>query len=330
MEGLEIIMTFEKFYQHKTVLVTGGTGFIGSNLVKRLLEAGAQVRCIVRSGCSTWRLEKSKKLVLCEADLSKGTERVFSSACRGVDIIFHLAAAGVHNQSASLSECLKVNVAGTAILLEAARKNNIKKFISAGTCVEFGNVKHQGFITDSTPVAPAGNYAVSKAAQTILTDLFLRSSNMQGFVLRLFYVYGPGELPPKFIPSLIKDALAGIPIRMTGGKQVRDFCFVDDIVSAFLRAGHCGRLANQPVILNIGSGRSLTLRQAAKMILALIPESDGISKHSLPYRVDEIWRLVPETRPASRLLSWQSQTSFNEGLKKTIIWFRQKGKFHAV
>lgn len=154
-------------------------------------------------------------------------------------------------------------------------------------------------------------------------------------LLRIFHTYGPRELISRLIPTLITKALAGEKVEMTRGEQVRDFCYVEDVVDAFLRAGFVDMQGESQKVLNVGSGQEASIADAAKIIMELIPEHGGFKLGALPYRSGEMWRLVPAVEEAQEFLKWKARHSLRDGLKKTIEWFEKykdisKGKFLSL
>lgn len=318
-------MNVKEFYKGTPVFITGGTGFIGSNLVLALLKLGAHVKCLVRKGSKGWRLRNvSEKIEWIEGDLATDSEEFWGSVCKDSKLVFHIGASGVmYNPDHYWKDLVKINVMGTCALIYGAAIAGVKRIIVASTSAEYGNISLPNCkISANMPLSPVNIYGASKGASTLLTKVCLEVNGIEGLVLRLFAVYGPRELPPKLIPTLINDALAGKAVKLTGGKQVRDFCFVEDVVQAFLHAG-CAKLSKSPLILNIGSGNEFSIAEVAKIITELIPENGGIELGALPYRPDEIWRMAPNITETQKILNWRAKYTLEGGLRKTIEWFRE-------
>lgn len=318
------MINLEGFYKDLSVLVTGGTGFIGSNLVAELIEKGAHVRCLVHAGSNAWRLrDLADNIEWIKGDLTSDSDQFWADICKDINLVFHLGAGGVqYRPDLCWKDLVKTNVMGTAALIYGAAAANVKRIIVTGSCVEYGQVDSNETITEKTPLNPTNIYAATKSASTLISKVCLQENNIEGLILRLFYVYGMGELPPKLIPTLINSALNKQVAEITEGSQTRDFCYVEDVVDAFLHAGLVELPNNSSMILNVGSGREASIAQVADLVMQLIPENGGLKIGAIPCRRGEVRRLVPEIDKTQNILNWEARWSLEEGLSKTIDWFR--------
>lgn len=324
-EGMEsrssAVADLAKGYAGRRILLTGGTGFIGSHVARVLVQAGARVRCIVRPLSNAWRLkELANHIEWAVGDMRD--EAFLKISCERQEIVFHLAAEGVRSREADYRELVDTNIRGTCGLIFAAAFNGVCRIIQAGTCFEYGSTrpKEGHGLTPEDVLKPTNLYGASKAASSLLSIAIAKSAGIEFAVLRLFHTYGPAEDPTKFVPTVIQKSLIGEPVLMTKGEQVRDYCYVEDVAEAFLRAGLVP-LA-EPRVLNIGSGTSCTIAELAEAIVRQIPESGGLRLGALPYRPDEMWYLLPDLSETYNILGWKARYTLKQGIIKTISWYR--------
>jgi UDP-glucose 4-epimerase len=307
--------------RRKKTLVTGGSGFIGSHLVKRLLEEEAEVAVTVRYG----NVVKNERLRWCwdrihviEADLrNRGAleaARDFSP-----EIVFHLAAYNHVGQSfVQVEECFDVNAKGTANLFDICEA--AARFIYISSSEVYGHQNSVPFTEDMEP-QPLSPYAITKYAGELYCRMKQRmEDNGRTIILRPFNAYGPYQSSKAIIPELILKCLRGLPIDCTKGEQTREFNYVEDLVSGFILAAVC----EQPVIgaLNLAAGQEVAIRDLVQLIARLTNSESELRIGALPYRPTEIWRMRGENKRARDLLGWAPRTSLEEGLRHTIKWFQ--------
>lgn len=308
--------------KQKRVLVTGGSGFIGSHLVEQLLARGADVAVTVRYG----NVMKNERLRECwddvriiEADLRN---RGALAALRefGPEIVIHLAAYNHVGQSfAQVEECFDVNAKGTANLLDTC--DGVEKFIYMSTSEVYGHQTQVPFVETMTP-EPISPYAITKYAGELYCRMKQRiEGETSVIIVRPFNVYGPYQSTKAVIPELIIGCLRGEPIRTTQGKQTREFNYVGDTVAGLIKAAeHDGRIDG---VINIASGEEVAIRDLVRKIAELTATSSSLEIGALPDRPTEIWRMYADNTRAREILGWQPSVNLEEGLKKTIAWFRQ-------
>lgn len=211
------------------------------------------------------------------------------------DALIHLAAAGVRAGGTSLRELIAVNVLGLQTLLEAAaRLERAPQIVIAGSWFEYAAQSHP--IREDDPLAPSTPYGVSKAAAHMLTYAY--AEKLPITVLRLFNLYGSGEMPPRLAPTLIERARNHQPIDLTGGEQIRDFVYVEDAAAVFWAAIQNPPMVGQPRVLNVGTGQGTQLRTFVEMLAALLNErglSPDLRFGTLPYRTGEAMHAVANT-----------------------------------
>jgi UDP-glucose 4-epimerase len=303
-------------------LVTGGAGFIGSNLVDALLARGDEVTVV--DDLSTGRRENLDGALgagarLVEIDIRDGA--ALSEEVRGArpEAVFHLAAQiDVRKSIADPAFDASVNVGGTANLLEAARTADAKRFVfvSTGGAI-YGEGEGQELpLTESAPIAPLSPYGQSKFAAEGYLSLYERLYGLSGVSLRLGNVYGPRQDPLgeagviAIFCGRLRDG--GRPTVFGDGRQTRDYIYVGDVVAAALAA--VGSEASGPI--NVGTGRETDVLELAQMLGEL--EGVEFEPEMAPARTGEVQRIAVDPGRAGRELGWSAQTALEDGLRLTL------------
>ena len=304
-------------------LVTGGAGFIGSHLVKKLLKKG-RVRVI--DNFSTGKKENIKGLdiELIEADI-RNPEKV-KNACRGIDCIFHLAA--IPSVTRSLKNPLptnEVNVEGTLNLLIAAKENNVKRFVYSSSSSVYGEnqklPKKESMSPD--PISP---YAVSKLAGEYYCRLFSKLYYLEVIILRYFNVFGERQDPkgeyaaaiPKFIISALNKKRSTV---YGDGEQRRDFTYVENTVEATIFASEAPEKAIGKTF-NVASGKVRTVNEVLLYLNKILYQK--IEPIYTKPRVGDIKDSWADISQANNLLGYSPRIDFENGLRKTVDWFKEK------
>jgi nucleoside-diphosphate-sugar epimerase len=301
-------------------LVTGAAGFVGANLARRLLDDGHEVHMAVRPGSREWRVQPLvEHAAVHEVDLedADGVEQVVRDV--QAEWIFNLAAHGAYSWQADAVEILRVNVVGTANLLEAATRTGFAAFVHAGTSSEYGVKDHAP--TEEEPVDPASAYAVGKASATMLCRHVARTTGNHVAVLRLYSVFGPWEEPGRLLPALIMRGLDGELPPLVSPEAAHDFVYVDDAAEAFLTAA-TGTLSDPGAIYNVGSGVQTTLGEAVavtRRVLGVEAEPRWGSMDSRSWDT-HVW--VADATRISRELGWAPRHTFEQGFARQVEWFR--------
>jgi nucleoside-diphosphate-sugar epimerase len=272
------------------ILLTGGTGFIGSHFLKQALEAGHKVLALRRNNSRKPRIAISNQPIWLDCDM----DAVRAVNLGGCDALVHLAAHSVEYPFDNLSNCLYFNVISALSLFEQARISGIRHFVVAGSCFEYGRSgeKYEAIPTDA-PLEPNSSYAISKASASMAFSQWANEHKVDLTILRLFHVYGYGEAESRFWPSLRRAALAGESFRMSAGEQIRDFTAVETAAKIFLQQATCREnMGGTTNIYNVGSGQPRSLLSFAKEWWSIWEAKGELLDGMLPYRENECMRYI--------------------------------------
>ena len=272
------------------IVLTGGTGFIGSHFLKQSLSAGHYVKAIRRTPFSRPRLHIDQQPDWLDCQLDKVTVEDL----KGCDVLVHLASHSVQYPYDSLTNCLRWNLSAVLALFEQARLAGIRRFIVAGSCFEYGlsGERYEAIPSDAALV-PTNSYAASKAAASIVLPQWAQEHQLSLEILRVFHVYGEGELETRFWPSLRRAALAGEDFPMTHGAQVRDFMYVEDVVRTFLQRVEVLDPSSPSIhISNLSSCCPVSIRAFAEHFWNHWNATGDLLFGEIPYRSGEVMRYV--------------------------------------
>ena len=310
----------------KRYLVTGGAGFIGSHIVRALLEQDAAVR--VLDNFSSGKRENLEDLSssknggrfeVVEGDVRDAT--VVADAVRDVEVIFHEAAfVSVPESMEKPQDCFDVNITGTSILFEAACKVGVRRAVIASSAAVYGDSDALP-LKEETPLRPLSPYAVSKRVDEMFAQLYTSSFGLEVVVLRYFNVYGPRQRPDSMyaaaVPIFIRRLREGKPITIFGdGGQTRDLIFVGDVVRANLTASEHPSAAGR--IFNICTGESTRLLDLLDVLFKLFPNSPKPA-FAQP-RAGDIYKSLGSPAYAENTIGFKAQTSLADGLEETVNW----------
>ena len=317
-------------------IVTGAAGFIGSHLSERLLKDGWTVVGVdnfdnfydpqVKRGNIKDCL-KNKLFKLVEADIRDSSamnkvtdEGVDSTSSPQADVIVHLAArAGVRPSIAQPAIYSDVNINGTVTLLEAAKKNNIKKFVFASSSSVYGNNRKVPFSEDDNVDFPISPYAATKKAGELICHTYHHLNGIATTCLRFFTVYGPRQRPDLAIHKFTKLIEEGKPISVYGdGSMMRDFTYIDDIIDGTV--GAIDKCAGYN-IYNLGESRPVTVNTLISEIEKALGKKAVIER--LPLQPGDVERTYADVTKAHRDLGYNPNTDISDGLKRFVEWFRQ-------
>ncbi len=318
-------MDYLKEYAGKTVLVTGGAGLIGSNLVKKLVELEVKKVLILDSleSAVEWNVPVYPNVVLIKGDVADEVllKRVFFDR---PEYVFHLAAHFANQKAVDFpEENLRVNALGTMKLLEYSRLVDVKRFVfSSSGCSAYGSRAPVPLKEDFVTLHLDTPYQIHKLLGELYCNFFLDHWGLPTVRLRLFNVYGPGGLPGKYknvIPNFMYMAHQGKPLTVMGtGDETRDFTFVGDLIDGLLRGGVFEEAIGEE--MNLGSGVETASIDLAKMVNEVSGNSAGIV-HIEKRDWDHGTRRLASIDKARQLMGYDPQTPLIEGLKKANEWF---------
>jgi len=304
------------------VLLTGGTGFVGANLARRLLADGHEVHLLVRPGHQPWRIEEiAGEEGICEAALEDRERLTAAVAAIRPEQVYHLGVYGAYSSQGDSSRMLATNLMGTIALAEACRLADCGVMINTGSSSEYGFRDHAPS-EDELP-EPNSWYAVTKAAATLFCRFAAAQWQMTVPTLRLYSVYGPFEEPSRLIPRLLVHALAGKWPPLVSPDVARDYVFIDDVCDAYVAVANAP-LADRGAVFNVGTGTQTSIRELVEITGQLLPVAEAPEWGSMANRQwdTNIWVSNP-----SRLrqeLDWRPRRDLRQGLAATLDWLQAK------
>ena len=319
-------------HEHMKILITGGAGFIGSHLAKKLIERGDKVVLIDNfNDYYDPRLKHDRikkflqgyKFVLYKGDIRnfKLLEKVFQK--EKLDKIVHLAAmAGVRNSLINPLLYEDVNVIGTINLLELSVKHKIKNFVFASSSSVYGNNKKTPFSETDSVDRPVSPYAATKKACELISHVYSHIYGLPVTALRYFTVYGPWGRPDMALFLFVDAIIKNKPIKVFNyGKMTRNFTYVDDIVSGTIKVLDANLRYE---IMNIGGDREDTLLKFIETIEKHVGKK--AKKKLMPIQPGDVPSTVADIRKLRRL-GWKPKTRIEEGIKKFVEWYK---KYYSV
>lgn len=276
------------------IFLTGGTGFIGSHFINEAHKAGHELFCLKRENSKPRiNLEKEPNWIIGNLD-DKFPKEIFT----GIDIFVHFAAHSANVPYDTLENCLYWNMMVPLKLFNTSFTAGLKNYLVAGSCFEYGKSGEKyDFIPPDAPLLPTMTYPTSKAAASVAFAGWASINSIQLKYLRIFQVYGDGELETRFWPALKKAALEGIDFPLTKGEQIRDFINVEDVVKRFVKELIFSNVVEGvPLIDNVGTGKPQTLKEFAEYWWKEFGAEGKLIFGRYDYRNNEIMRFVPQIK----------------------------------
>lgn len=307
----------------KQIVVTGGNGFIGATLVRRLLKNNYDIHVLIRKGANLWRLQEIIKQITIHEDIlvkKNSLKKILSSISPFA--IFHLATYGSYPFQSDVKRMIEINLMGTLYLLESLSEIPYSHCVVAGSSSEYGKKDHP--MHESDILEPNNYYGALKTTQTHLCQVYAKTNHKPLTILRLFNVYGYYEEKGRLVRSVIESALKKEPIFLATGKEARDLIFVEDVADAFVTT--LRRKPFEGEVFNIGTGIQSTIKKLAKLVLKLTKNEVPIKLGAYPGRTWDTTCWVADMKKTYSLLKWKPKYSLEHGLKKTIIWYKNYEK----
>jgi dTDP-glucose 4,6-dehydratase len=308
----------------KTILVTGGAGFIGSNFIHFMMNKYTDYE-IVNFDALTYAgdpdnlksIEKDPRYKFIKGDITSA--RDVSAAMKDVDCVVHFAAESHVDRSITGPEIFTVtNVLGTQVLLDYAKEYDIKKFVHVSTDEVYGSLEATGRFTEDTPLAPNSPYSASKAGSDLLVRSYFETYGFPAIITRCSNNYGPNQFPEKLIPLMIKNAQEDKSLPVYGdGMNVRDWLYVEDHCSAIDVVLHAGKIGE---VYNIGGNNEWLNIDIVKLILKELGKPETLISY-VKDRLGHDRRYAIDASKIKNELGWKPAVQFPEGIKKTIQWY---------
>jgi dTDP-glucose 4,6-dehydratase len=311
----------------KRVLVTGGAGFISSNFIRHLLDATPYEVVTLDALTYAGNLENladvmsHPRLSFVHGDIRD--HALVHQLVEGVDVIVNAAAESHVEKSIEhgASEFVTTNVEGTQILLDAIRKTPIERFILISSSEVYGTAETAP-MDEEHPLKPRSPYAATKAGADRLAYSYWTTYELPIVIVRPFNNYGPCQHPEKVVPRFITQALGNEPLTIHGdGHASRDWLYVTDdaeAIEAVIEAP-IDRIAGE--VLNVATGIDISVSDIAETVLRVLDKPAELKLH-VPERLGQVDRHIGSTEKAERLLGWTARTSFEDGLERTVEWYR--------
>ena len=312
--------------QNKTVLVTGAGGFLGSHLAERLVKEGARVRALIHYNARTsagWLDHSSlaDDMEIMAGDICDPAS--CETAASGCDIVYHLAAlTSVPYSYRSPASFVRTNIDGTLCMLEAARRGRVERFVQASSSQTYGTARAIP-IKEDHPLQAQSPYAATKIACDSLADAWRRTYGVPVSILKVFCTFGPRQSVRNVIPTIITQLLEGPSVKLGNLTPRRDYNYVDDAIDAYVSAATASDALG--ATLNICGQTEISIADLARLIARLMGCELNIERDDARVRPEgsEVDRLLGDPSLAQKLLGWKHKVGLEDGLEKTIAWYRE-------
>lgn len=301
------------------ILITGGNGFIGSHLIKKLLNSKNRLYLTVRNNSNLERIKKElSDLTLVNID-KQNLENFFSQT--KIDLIIHLSTFYIKNEKAAdIHDLISANVAFPASLLYLAAKNNVKYFINTGTCFEY--LPKKAKISEKSTIRPFNFYTSTKIIFEELLKSYASQGKIKAVTLKLFFPYGEMD-NDKLVKLLIEASIKNKKMEVTKGEQLLSFTYVNDIVEAYLKTTKYIKKTKKGYdIFNIGA-QPVKVKDVIE-ILERISNKKNIFLRIRPYQKNEIMTMVADSKKAKTTLHWIPQWTIDKSLPKIYNFYKTK------
>ena len=306
------------------VLITGATGFVGSFVLRRLLADGRhEVAALIRDSADPWRivdvLACVSRIEADLGDLGPAEGRILDFA---PEAVLHLAWTGVsaltRDDPAQVAE-----VARTLALVRVAARAGARHWIGLGSQAEYG--PREGPTDEEAPTRPVSLYGIAKLSAGLVARHQCAAAGLRFAWLRLFSTYGPMEGPDWLLPGLIRRLLRGERPALTAGEQRYDYLYVEDAAEAICRTALAPTASG---LFNLGSGRAVRLRDLIERVRDLVDPRLPLEFGAVPYRDGQVMHLQAETSRLRDAIGWSPAIGLDEGLRRTLGWFRGDRERH--
>lgn len=314
-------------FREKTVLVTGGAGFIAANLIRALLDLGAVVHVLVRPGSDLWRLAGViPRINLHRCDLRDAARLTELMITHPPEVIFNTIKSGPYSDTTDSTGSIENNLLAAYTLVEASRMIGYSRLVHFGSSTEYGPKDRP--MREDDVLEPQSAFGITKAAATMMLRQAAIDNGQPVVILRPFHVFGDWELPRRLIPAAIKAGLTGRPLPMTHPGIGRDYIYVRDVVNAALLAAGAPNVAGE--IINICTGiqtdNYLVVETIGLILGKKIEMQSGTYAEPIPS--PSLW--VGDNSKAGRLLGWIPEYTLEAGLRKTVSFISQHKQYYGL
>ncbi|MFQ6082562.1 MAG: dTDP-glucose 4,6-dehydratase [Candidatus Aminicenantia bacterium] len=310
--------------EFQRILITGGAGFIGSNLIHYLLREYPRIK-IINLDKLTYAgnldnlkdVENDSRYEFIKDDIRD--KQLVEKIYQEIDVVVHLAAeTHVDRSILEAGEFVLTDVYGTCVLLEALKKSNVKLFIHVSTDEVYGSIT-EGSFKETDPLMPSSPYAASKAGADRLAYSYFVTYHLPIIIVRPSNNFGPYQYPEKLIPLFVTNALENQPLPLYGdGTNIRDWLYVEDSCRAIDLIIHKGKLGE---VYNISAGNEITNLELTKKILCILDKSESLIKF-VPDRLGHDQRYSLNCDKL-KTLGWKPKFDFDSALEKTVLWYKE-------
>lgn len=302
-------------FKNSTILVIGGTGFIGTNFVKKVLNYGAKVTCLSLTKNKNKINHKNLKYIICDYTKINKLKKKINKPFK---FVVNLGGYIDHSKFFNKGRLVIDNhFLSTMNLITLLNKKKLKRYLHIGTCDEYG--ENPSPINESFREDPITSYAFAKLASINLLIMLNKTENFPATALRFFLVYGPYQKSDRLIPQVINGCLKKGKFHVSKGIQLRDFCYVDDAVNAIMLALIKKEALGE--VFNVGSGKPISVKLIINKISKIIRQGEPLF-NKIPFRKNENLKLYPSINKIRRVLGWKPKTNLNQGLVKTINYYK--------
>ncbi|KGG12037.1 MULTISPECIES: NAD-dependent epimerase/dehydratase family protein [Prochlorococcus] len=299
------------------VLITGGSGFIGSHLVKVLIDCGYDVISISRTKPN--KIRAVKKAHYIEHNIRKEITKDIEKKIESVEYIINCSGYVDHTSFKDGGKSVfKDHYNIPMKLIDLSRLVNLRTFVHLGSSDEYGNL--QSPISEDVRECPISPYSLGKLTATHFLQQMFRLYKIPIIVLRPFIVFGENQETNRFLPYLISNCLASNTFGVTEGGQLRDYCYVGDVCNAILKCFDNNKAYGQ--VINIGSGEPVSIKTLTNSVVNIIGSGKPCFGE-VPYRESESMALYPNIIKAKSLLKWEPTNEMNKNLNKVINWYKE-------
>ena len=293
------------------ILITGATGFIGANLTRKLIKTGNEINILIKEASNLWRINDIvSNCNVHKIDLKK-VEDVRNVVKKiNPELVYHCAGHGIYPSQKNSAEVFSTNILGTFNLLNALNENNnLRRLVNLGSFFEYS----------TNPIDP---YTISKITQTKLVEHFFKEKKLPIITLRLFTPYGKFDSPGRLICDLMIALIRNKPLEIFSRYTKRDFIHIDDVITALEIASQQPDITGE--IIDIGTGNEISVEEIVSMSNQLSDNELVINWNDTKQReVDILAENIFLGRQQTQKLNWNPSTSLEDGLQRTIEWYKQ-------